>query len=677
MEAELAPMSATATPGSTVWVALRQKLDDGWHSYWRNEGDAGGPTEIKWTLPEGWSAGDILWPAPQRIRTQQLMSYGFTGEVLLPTPLQVPADAKPGDVAHLTAHADFFVCSDTLCVPEQADLALDVKVAEGPAAPDATFGQAVADALAAAPKPAGLHAAVQLQNGSLKLAAWGGPLTGADAAGAYFFPYERGVIAHAAEQTIERGPEGLTLTLKPDARFTGVTGPIAGVLATKAGAWEITAVPGAAPAIAAGKGPAPSADQAGATAAPRAGLGVATAVLFALLGGLLLNLMPCVFPVLSMKAAHLAERAHAPGAARRDALVFLAGVVVTFLALAGVLIAAKAAGQAVGWGFQLQSPWATAFLSLLMLSVALNLSGVFELGTSVQGAGADLQRREGALGAFFTGALAVVVAAPCSAPFMATAMGAALAQGPVLTFAVFTALGLGLALPFVGLSFSPALLRRLPKPGPWMDALRRLLAFPMYAAAAWMAWVFARQSGDFGLAFLFGAALALALALHLYGRAQHAQGRRALLPLGGAGVAFAAAIFLGVWGAAAEPSATPAEAAATATPSEPFAPARLARLRAEGRPVLVNFTADWCVTCKVNERVLEAGPVKAAFARTGVVYMVADWTRRDDVIAAALAEQGRSGVPLYLLYRSGEAEPVVLPQLLTEGALIDALEGAA
>jgi thiol:disulfide interchange protein DsbD len=399
------------------------------------------------------------------------------------------------------------------------------------------------------------------------------------------------------------------------------------------------------------------------------GLGVA--MVFAFLGGLILNLMPCVFPILSMKAASLARHAHHPGAARLQGLAFAAGVVATFVGLAAILIAARAAGQAVGWGFQLQSPIVVALLCLLMLLVALNLSGVFEVGAGVQAlAGAAPGAGQDTLwGAALTGALSVAVAAPCTAPFMGPALGFALTQPPVLSLAVFVALGLGMAAPFTALAFAPALLSRLPRPGPWMDGLRKVLAFPMYGAAAWLLWVLALQGDAVKLAELLAALVLIAFAAWAYGLGQRAQieGRRSLAGFGAAAVAAGLALAAAVW---------PAEAAAM-TP-QPYSPATLEALRAEGKPVFVDFTAAWCVTCQVNDRVALSGRgVARAFQRDGVVYMVGDWTKRDADIAQALSAHGRAGVPLYLMYGAGGRDAEVLPQILTEDMVVQAADRAA
>ncbi|HEY0102541.1 MAG TPA: thioredoxin family protein, partial [Brevundimonas sp.] len=378
----------------------------------------------------------------------------------------------------------------------------------------------------------------------------------------------------------------------------------------------------------------------------------------------------------------LTASAHDPVHARRDGLAFLGGVLTTFLLLAGALLALRAAGQAVGWGFQLQSPPVTAGLALLMLAVALNLSGVFHIGAGVQGAGSGpLARLPGGVGAFFTGALAVVVAAPCTAPFMAFALGAALLMPWPMALAVFLMLGLGLALPFVVVSLSPRLLSKLPRPGAWMERLKGLLAFPMYATALWLAWVFSRQTGAEALGLLFVAGVLLALGAWLVGtgQAQRMVGDRGRVWLvAGLAVLIAAAAALFI--AARMPAQEAGSAAVSqgsGPASAPWSQAAVQAATGQGRPVLVNFTADWCVTCKINERTSLASPrVAAALKETGAVYLVGDWTRRDDAITAELRRHGRSGVPLYLMYSPGSAEPRILPQLLTEGVVLDALKTA-
>ncbi|WP_299014516.1 thioredoxin family protein [uncultured Caulobacter sp.] len=683
IESELVPQESGIAPGGTIYVALRQKIQKDWHTYWRNPGDAGEPTKIAWTLPAGWSAGDMVWPTPIKAKLGPLLDYAYEGEVLIPVPISAPVGAQVGTTVSLTAKVSYLVC-EQVCVPEDAELSLLLPVVAGSAGADPKWGGKIAEVLAKAPKPAGLKSVFKLDGQALKLAVTGAPLKGADMAGAYFFPYSSKAIEHAADQTIDRGPEGLTLTLKPGRDFAGdATAPaeLTGVLALANGsAWEVTASSGELPAAAAGLGPPPAETQASTASVPG---GVIGALALAFLGGLILNLMPCVFPVLSMKAASLAGHAHHESKARAQGVAFLAGVLATFLILAGLLLAVRAGGAAVGWGFQLQSPLVIAALALLMLLVALNMSGVFEIGTSIQGVGAGASSRDGALGAFFTGALAVVVAAPCTAPFMAGALGYALTQPAVVALGVFAALGLGFAAPFVAIAFIPAVLHRLPRPGAWMEILKKGLAFPMYGAALWLTWVFAQQAGPIALGQVLGAGVLAAFGAWVYGLSQgrRAAGRAFLGQMLVGLLCVGAALALSVSAALAAKAPTAADAAAPSSGAglvaEAWSPERVAALRAEGRPVLVDFTAAWCVTCQVNEKVaLSGGKVAEAFKAQNAVFLKADWTNRDPVIAKALADFGRVGVPLYVVYPKNGGEPVILPQLLTEGMVIEAIEKA-
>lgn len=677
IEAELVPMSQWVAPGSTTIVAVRQKIAPGWHTYWRNPGDSGGATSLTWTLPQGVTADPILWPLPSRQRLMSLMNYGYSGEVLLPVPIHAPASARPGEILTLTTDALFLVCSDQMCVPQPMTLSLALPVRDGAAPLARPWGPQIERLVETAPRPAAIEARLTAQGGRLTLTATGGPLAGGDVGQAYFFPYDGDRIDHAAAQTGQVGPDGLTLVLAPGKR--GADAALSGVLATDKGAWEIEARPGPPPPGAQGRGGLSALEDAGAKPTDSGVWTFVQALGLALLGGLVLNLMPCVFPVLAMKAAALSAAAHDPRRARRDGLAFTAGVLASFLVLAGALLALRAAGQAIGWGFQLQSPGVVAALALIMLLVGLNLSGVFHVGAGLQNAGSGpLSRLPGAAGAFFTGVLAVVVAAPCTAPFMAAALGAALVLAGPLALAVFLMLGLGLALPYLAISLSPGLLSRLPRPGAWMERLKGVLAFPMYGAALWLVWVFTKQGGADALGLLLTAALLLALAAWLWGLSQEArrQGRRPAAAEICATVAAVMAIGLG------GVSASAARTADVRVPSEsgpldhqPWSADAVAQAKAAGRPVLVNLTADWCVTCKINERTALSSPrVARAIKDANAVYLVGDWTRRDDAITRELQTHGRSGVPLYLVYRPGRAEPAILPQLLTEGVVIDALK---
>jgi thiol:disulfide interchange protein DsbD len=704
LEAELVPETQGVAPGGLAYIAIRQDIQKGWHTYWRNPGDSGEATSAKWTLPSGWSVGDWAWPAPQRLPLGPLMNYGYTSQVLLPVALNVPASAKPGTSQTLKADVRFLVCAD-ICVPEEAKLELTLPVVAGNPPTYPKWGAAIDKTLMDAPKASGLEAAVawagQGADRVLKLGVTGDALKGVDLSHAYFFPFDAKAVDHAAKQRIEKGPDGLTLTLKPGDQTAKATEVPAldGVLSLGAQAYEIAGKPEPIPAEAGGLGAvaaaplkaeaiaqstAGTATASGAIPPAGANIGLLAAVAFAFVGGLILNLMPCVFPVLSMKAASLATHAHEEREARAQGLAFLAGVLITFLVLAGLLLGLKAGGQAIGWGFQLQSPAVVGALALVMLLVALNMSGVFEATLPGQGAGGALAARGGLIGSFFTGTLAVVVAAPCTAPFMATALGFALTQSAPAALLVFAGLGLGFAAPFVAVTFIPALMRLFPRPGAWMDTLKHLLAFPLYGTAAWLLWVFTLQTGSSALGLLLAAAVLIGLCAWLVGKAQTG---KPLVPGLAAALAAVLAIACLVFGAretapsaaqtATADQAAPAEAGGKEMASEAFTPEKLAALRAQGKPVFVNFTAAWCVTCQVNERLALGSPqVAKALADVGGVYLKADWTNHDGEIAKLLAEHGRAGVPLYLVYGSGGGDPVVLPQLLTPGAVAQAIRAA-
>jgi len=673
VEAELVAQTRTAAPGQTLYVALHQKIIPGWHTYWRNPGDAGEATTLDWTLPPGWSAGPIVWPEPERFVAGPLMNYVFSTEVYLPVAIQVPVDAKPGRV-NLAATVNWLVCKD-VCIPETTKLTLPISVAAaGTTSPPDPAGQAVADTVANAPKPAGLKAGfVYLPKGEqVRLTISGAALKGQDISKAYFFPYDGTVLEHVKPQTAAKAGTGITLLLPAGYAFTHNKAPakLEGIITFGPGhAFEVSASPAKHAEGAAVVGP----DDGGGFG------GLPGALAFAFVGGLILNLMPCVFPVLSIKAAALVRHVESPRKAAAEGLVFLVGCVLTFVALAAALIVAQQAGQAVGWGFQLQSPGVVAVLTLLMLAIGLNLSGVFEIGLSVQGTGQGLASQGGLVGSFFTGVLAVVVAAPCTAPFMAGAIGWAFTRPPVEALSVFVALGLGLAAPFVLVSLIPGLFKRLPKPGAWMEGLKKTLAFPMYGSAAWLAWVFVQQAGANGLALLLAAAVFIAFAVWLFGVSQRAS--KPWLPRLGAAAGLLVAIPLVVSGAAMTASAQTASGGpspVSGIAAEPWSQAKVDSLRAAGRPVFVDFTAAWCVTCQVNERTaLATAGVADAFKRTNTAYLRADWTNRNAEIADTLKAQGRAGVPLYLVYDAKGGEPQVLPQILTEGGVVSALSTAA
>lgn len=673
VEAELHSSRSAVAPGEHFTIALRQSIREHWHTYWRNPGDSGEPTDLAWSSPAGWRVGPIQWPAPEAIPFAMLVNYGYSNEVLFPIEVTAPASARIGDSVTLTADAYWLVCSD-VCIPEEATLTLSVPVAaEG--ADNPAWAPRIGEAVEALPRPA---AGVEARITAGEPARLTMTLANAGAVrNPRFFPFDRDVMQAAAAQRPQVGPAGLSFTLTPGVDDNLGELPLEGVVVfeTLDGAdWvrrgvEITAAPGAPidetaarPAAISPDYPLAELEGAGAPA-PEAQMNAAAliaAAALAFLGGLILNVMPCVLPVLSVKALSFAGGLQA-GAARRHGLLYFAGVMTTFLALALMLIGLRGAGEAVGWGFQLQAPWVTAALALLFFAIGLNLLGVFAIGGGLQNLGGSAAARGGDAGAFLTGALAVIAATPCTAPFMAGAIGVAVTQSAATTLLIFAALALGFALPLTALHFAPGLQRLIPKPGAWMERVRNVLAFPMFAAAAWLAWVLTEQTGALGgLAIMcLAAALAFALLVSRWGRAWLIVGVLVLALTAIAGWR----PLLGVED----------EAALVA---EPWSPARVEQLRSEGRGVFVNFTAAWCVTCKVNEAAAFTPRIAAAFSDANVAYLEADWTNRDETIAAALAEHGRAGVPLYLYYPP-EGDAQVLPQLLSEALILETITGDA
>ena len=556
----------------------------GWHTYWRNPGDSGEPTALHWKLPPGYAAGAILWPAPMRLPIGPLLNFGYEGEVLLAVDISVPAAAS--GTVRLAARATWLVCSDEHCIPQEADLALVLPV--GKAAPSA-WAAALQRTRAALPVPAegAWRFSATRAAGGVQLAVL--PPTGISLAAPQFFPFDEGRIHNAGLQ----GFDGSRLTIPVSPQPVGPFNRVRGVLLGGPQALEIDvpvvggAVGGALP-------------------------GFALALLFAFLGGLILNLMPCVLPVLSIKVLGFASGGD-PRAMRAHGALYGLGVLASFWLLAGLLLALKSLGHEVGWGFQLQSPVFVSLLAALFLVLALNLSGLFEFGRMLPSGLAAARAGNAHLDAFLTGVLAVAIASPCTAPFMGAALGYALGEDATGALAVFTALGAGMALPYVVLAAHPGWLKWVPKPGAWMVRFKQWLALPLYATVAWLAWVVVIQ-------------------------------------------------------------VTPQDKVPAAEAWQPYSDARLAALAAEGRPVFVDFTAAWCVTCQVNKQlVLEQDEIEQAFRRRGVVLMRADWTRRDDAITRALAALGRNGVPVYVLYEPGR-EATLLPELLTRDVILAALD---
>ena len=672
-------------PGKPLWLGLSLTHKPEWHTYWKNAGDSGLPTSLEWQLPAGLQAGDIDWPVPRKIPIGTLANYGYEDTVLLPVPLSVGADFKPPALAsqiEIKLRAAWLVCRKE-CIPEEGEFVLKLPVRGSTALHTAAFEAA----FAARPQPLGTGSTVDLagERIAVKLSGLPARLQGKTLE---FFPETAEVIETAGAWTQAWDGGVWTASIPLSTQRSQSPQPMPLVVALDEGgqrlAWrteaQVTSAwpQGVQPVAVSPQLQAALAANAAAAAAPvDAGLqlGWIAALLGALLGGFILNFMPCVFPVLAIKmlgfARHAQDRTATPQAAARalrlDGLAYCAGVVLSFMALGGLLLALRAAGEQLGWGFQLQSPGVVAALAVLFTLMGLNLAGVFQFGQFVPGRVATLESKRPAVNAFLSGVLAVAIASPCTAPFMGASMGFAVALPAGEALLVFAVVGLGMALPFLLASLVPALMRLLPRPGPWMEVFRRLMAFPMFATVAWLVWVLGQQSGIDGAAallLLLVALAAVAWALGLSGRTR--------LVMGTATIALAA-LMAGLLGPAV---LRPVEAATTAQAGErwqPWAPGRVEQILAQGQPVMVDFTAAWCVTCQYNKKTTLANDqVLADLDARKVQLLRADWTRRDPDITAALKALGRTGVPVYVLYTPGAA-PVVLSEILGVGELRSAI----
>lgn len=655
VEASLLSSHYTVAPGQTFQIALKTTLDDEWHTYWRNPGDSGEPVQISWVLPDSLSAGEIVWPLPYPIPTGPIINYGFEGAPLFPVDFTVAADAAIGSVLEIQADVYYLVCKD-ICIPEEGVLRLILQVTETAELNDGNAA-AIAEAINLAPQPLDVTAAMQADGERLSIQF--ADLPEGDFSDAYFFPYDNRLLVHSDPQVVSVGPDGISIETTASFGWqAGFDAPQMGVLAFKQNDQSTGHIVTVQVASALAVGASLSGGD-GVTG----GLEITLlgAIVGAFLGGLILNLMPCVFPVISLKALSLAKSAHAERkVAQREAWAYTAGVMATFLLLVLILLAVKAGGAALGWGFQLQNPIFIGLVALLLFAIGLNLIGVYEIpGGSYQNLGSEASMKTGWTGSFFTGGLAVLVATPCTAPFMAGAIGYALTQPTITTVTVFAALAVGFALPFLFLAYAPGLLSRFPRPGPWMVTFRQFLAFPMFGAA-----IFFLPTSDSAAETVLWAALVLAFGLWLlrFGLVWKVVGAMAII--------FAIAT-------PATPYLLPEQNLALET--DAWSPERVAELRAEGRAVFVDFTADWCVTCKVNERlVLKTDSVQQAFADTNTAFLIADWTNKNDEIARELESYGRAGVPLYLYFPPGDnsVRGEVLPQVLTTDLIVSTLKGS-
>lgn len=650
-------------PGETVYLGMKMELDDGWHVYWRNAGDAGLPPLFRPSADIAIPAdafGAFVWPIPHLLPVVEgeIMDYGYDDEIVFAFPVTIPDDAA--GTLNITGLADYLICKD-ICVPESATISLDLQI--GDADPNITNGELIASWIAKAPVAltgdARIDATATPMNLSIKDVAL------ADTSAALrFFPYDH-EITHSAAQPASFGTDGATISLTPS-DFKSVETALEGVVVqeradgTRVG-YIVSAPIGAAFVNTSGVG--------GAGVPPISASSFLTIIFFALIGGLILNLMPCVLPVLSIKAMGMVTAAASGKASelRSHGLWYTAGVLISFAVLAAAIIVVRQATGSATLGFQLQNAPTVAILALIMFTIGLWLMGLFELGTSIQGTGNGLASRGGAVGAFFTGVLAAVVGAPCVGPFLGVALGAVMSQPAPAVFAVFLAMGFGLALPFLILSFVPGLQKLLPKPGAWMETLKQFFAFPMFLTAAWLLSVLGALAGNGAVAWAAAGATLIAFSVWL-SRKDGGAVKKAIAAV----VLIAGFAYPAVRANAPPPAAGASTAYAAKYETETWSPERITQLRADNRGIFVDFTATWCATCQVNKSTtLKTKAVQDAFAANDVAFLVADFTRKDPIIAEEIKRRNRAGVPMYLWYAPGADDAVILPEILSQSMVID------
>jgi thiol:disulfide interchange protein len=654
LTAELVSLAPSIAPGGTLQVGLVLTLEEHWHVYWINAGDSGEPPKITWTLPEGITAGPMLFPIPSRLPLGPLMDFGYEDEVAFPVQLTAASSVKPGPT-HVDAKISYLVCRE-VCIPGRVHLGLSLNVVPG-AAPAQPVG-ALGEALTLIPKPLPSDAKLTVTGGKTEFVL--NLVTGGRETNAEFYPSDQDQIANAAPQQIEPTSDGVRLRVRRSEDLKTLPAQLHGVLKlSDTEAYEVTA-----PVTPGEVAPSPGSKVTGSPAT--SSVTTISAIGLAFVGGIILNLMPCVFPVLFLKGLALVqssgqERKHL----RSHGLVYTLGILVSFWIIVAVLLILRATGSQAGWGFQLQSPTFIAVLAAGLFFFALSLAGQFDLGLSLTSVGGGLAQKQGYTGSFFTGVLATIVATPCTAPLMGAAIGFALAQPAGVTFAVFTALGLGLATPYLLLSFQPAWTRILPRPGAWMEILKQLTAVPLFGTAIWLAWVYGNlhsgnSQGVDHLTRLLWCFLALAIAGWALGK-WPANWKSAI-----------AALLIAALGLAI-PLYQPKDTSLVWTP---YSQQALDQARVAGHPVFIDFTAAWCLSCQVNERaVLKSADVQHQFSKNNVTLLKADWTQYDPEITKQLASVNRSGVPTYVIYPATKNSSAdVLPELLTKDIVLTALE---
>ncbi len=668
-----------ADPGKTVWVGLQLQHQPHWHTYWKNSGDSGQPTSLSWTLPAGVLAGDIAWPVPKKLPLGDLANYGYDGTVLLPVPLTITPDFKPSALNPdllVKLQASWLVCRQE-CVPQDGEFELRLPIKSSTALNAGEFEAA----FKAAPKALPGQSSITLAGKQLKLSVSGLPAA-LQGQTLEFFPEIAEVIETAAPWT-QSWQGALWTAVVPMATHRSASPTnlplvlVADVKGQRSGFASQASVSGDWPQVGgSGTSEAPAAITSTAitsagSAMPAAPLPTSfwLAILGALLGGMILNLMPCVFPILAIKVMSFTRHADDRRGHQVSGLAYSAGVVLSFLALGALMLVLRSAGEQLGWGFQLQAPAVVAGLAVLFTVIGLNLAGLFEFGQFTPNSLATLEAKNPAVNAFLSGILAVVVASPCTAPFMGASLGLALSLPTAQALLIFVAIGVGMALPYLAASWSPALARKLPRPGAWMDTFRRAMAFPMFATVVWLVWVLGQQTGIDGAGALL--ALLVALALVIWALTLHGRSR---LPIAAVSIAILAALTGAIGKNVVQFSEPPGAIASTAR-WQAWAPGKVEALLASGTPVFVDFTAAWCVTCQYNKKnALANADVLADFDAKKVVLLRADWTRRDPAITAALSQLGRNGVPVYVLHQAGKP-PVVLSEILSVSEVRAAIAG--
>jgi len=651
LTAELVSLSPNVAPGGSVYVGLVITLDEHWHVYWVNAGDSGNPPTIDWTLPKGVTAGPMQYPAPVRLPLGPLMDFGYEDEVAYPVPISVAADIPAGQI-HLDAPVHWLVCSKETCVPGKARMGIDLNVVPG--APSAPRVGPIGEALNNIPGPLPANMKFTVMGGKTDFVV---TLTkGQPQSEAEFYPFDADQINNGADQNIEPIKDGIRLRIPRAAELTTLPATLHGVIKlSDTEAYDVTApvFPGeVTPPV-----PVPS--------APGGSVTFISALGLAFVGGIILNLMPCVFPVLFLKGLALVQSSgEERSRLRNHGLVYTLGILVSFWIIVGALLIVRAGGSQAGWGFQLQNP---TFLTLLAAGIfffALSLAGLFDIGLSLTSVGGELAQKEGYTGSFFTGVLATVVATPCTAPLMGAAIGFALAQPAWVTFGVFTALALGLAAPYMLLSAQPAWTRILPRPGAWMEIFKQITAIIFFATVIWLTYVygalFSGGQGNYRVALLLGCFLVLTVAGWVLGK-WPAKWSSTIAAIVIAALALALPLY------------QPKDTTLVWTP---YSQQALDQARTAGHPVFIDFTAAWCLSCQVNERaVLRSDEVQHQFSSKNIALLKADWTQYDPEITKQLASLNRSGVPTYVIYPAGPTAPAdVLPELLTKSIVLDALK---